>query len=98
VVLFFVNSRFTILLSYVYLHDKKEKMGIGGSEILLIIIVFVLLFGADKLPEFARGLGKGIREFKKAADDIKSEISNSTSDIKKELDDAKDNINKTLKS
>jgi len=73
-------------------------MGIGGSEILLIIIVFVILFGADKLPEFARGLGKGIHEFKKAADEIKAEISNSTSDIKKELDDAKDNINKTLKS
>lgn len=73
-------------------------MGIGGSEILLIIIVFVILFGADKLPEFAKGLGKGMREFKKAADDIKSEISNSSSDIKKELDDAKDNINKTLQS
>jgi TatA/E family protein of Tat protein translocase len=73
-------------------------MGIGGSEILLIIIVFVILFGADKLPEFARGLGKGIQEFKKAADEIKSEISNSTSDIKKELDDAKDNINKTINS
>jgi sec-independent protein translocase protein TatA len=73
-------------------------MGIGSSEILLIIIVFLIFFGADKLPEFARGLGKGIHEFKKAADDIKSEITNSTSDIKKEIDDAKDEFNKKINS
>ena len=73
-------------------------MGIGGSEILLIIIVFIILFGTEKLPEFARGLGKGIQEFKKAADDIKSEITNSTLDIKKELDEAKDEFNKKINS
>jgi TatA/E family protein of Tat protein translocase len=73
-------------------------MGIGASEILLIVLFVLIFFGADKIPEFARGLGKGMREFKKATEDIKEEINNSTSDIKKELDDAKDNLNKTLNS
>ena len=73
-------------------------MGIGASEILLIVLFVLIFFGADKIPEFARGLGKGMREFKKATEDIKEEINNSTSDIKKELDDAKDNLNKTVNS
>ncbi len=73
-------------------------MGIGASEIFLIILFVLIFFGADKIPEFARGLGKGMREFKKATEDIKEEITNSTSDIKKELDDAKDNLNKTMNS
>ena len=38
----------------------------GGWEILLILAVFILLFGARKLPELARGLGQGVKEFKKA--------------------------------
>jgi len=40
---------------------------IGFSELLIILFIIVLLFGARKLPELARGLGQGIREFKKAA-------------------------------
>ena len=47
---------------------------LGGGEIALIIFVFVLLFGAKKIPELARGLGKGIREFKDASKDVRSEI------------------------
>jgi sec-independent protein translocase protein TatA len=42
-------------------------MGIGPSEWLIIILVLVVLFGAKKIPELAKGLGQGIREFKKAA-------------------------------
>jgi sec-independent protein translocase protein TatA len=71
-------------------------MGIGASEILLILFFVLIFFGADKIPEFARGLGKGLRELKKATEDIKSEITDTTSDIKKELDDAKDNLNKPV--
>lgn len=41
-------------------------MGIGPTEWVIIILVLVLLFGARKIPELAQGLGKGIREFKKA--------------------------------
>ena len=45
----------------------EEKMGIpSGPELLIIVFVILLLFGAKKLPELASGLGKGIREFKKA--------------------------------
>jgi sec-independent protein translocase protein TatA len=42
-------------------------MGIGPSEWLIIILVLVILFGAKKIPELAKGLGQGIKEFKKAA-------------------------------
>jgi sec-independent protein translocase protein TatA len=42
-------------------------MGIGPSEWLIIILVLVVLFGAKKIPELAKGLGQGIKEFKKAA-------------------------------
>jgi sec-independent protein translocase protein TatA len=47
---------------------------IGGTEILVILLVVLLLFGAKRIPEFARGLGKGIREFKSATQEIKNEI------------------------
>jgi sec-independent protein translocase protein TatA len=46
----------------------------GGSEVFLIVLVVLLLFGAKKIPELARGLGKGIREFKDASREIKREI------------------------
>jgi TatA/E family protein of Tat protein translocase len=63
-------------------------MGIGGSEIFLILLFVLVFFGAGKIPDFARALGKGIHEFKKAADDIKSELSNNTSDLRKDINDA----------
>jgi sec-independent protein translocase protein TatA len=47
---------------------------IGGPELLLILIVIFLFFGAKKLPEIAKGLGQGIREFRKAARDIQEEV------------------------
>lgn len=45
-------------------------MGIGPSEILLVLLIAVVLFGAKKIPELARGVGQGIREFKKAASEV----------------------------
>ncbi len=48
--------------------------GIGGTEIILILLVIIIFFGADKIPELARGLGQGMSEFKKASDSIKNEI------------------------
>ena len=42
------------------------------------LIIILLLFGAKKLPELAKGLGKGIKEFKKASNDIKEEVKNAT--------------------
>ncbi len=52
---------------------------IGGPEIIVIGLIVVMLFGADKIPEIARGLGKGMRQLKDATNDIKREI-NETAD------------------
>lgn len=46
----------------------------GGSEWIIIVLAVLILFGGKKIPEFMRGLGKGMREFKDAKDNIKSEI------------------------
>ncbi len=54
--------------------------GLGGTEVMLILLAILLLFGAKKIPELAKGLGTGIREFKDATKDIKSDIENSTKD------------------
>ncbi len=58
---------------------------IGGPEIVIIMFVVVMLFGSKKIPEIARGLGKGIRELKDASNDIKREIRQSASSIKEEI-------------
>tara|TARA_B100001094_G_C17752104_1_gene586333 strand:- start:139 stop:333 length:195 start_codon:yes stop_codon:yes gene_type:complete len=54
--------------------------GIGTFEILIILFIVLLLFGAKRLPELAKGLGKGINEFKKASNDIKEEVAKVTQD------------------
>ena len=48
--------------------------GLGGWEVILILAVILVLFGAKKLPELAKGLGQGIKEFKKATNEVTSEI------------------------
>lgn len=52
--------------------------GLGGMEVVLILAVVLILFGAKKIPELAKGLGSGIKEFKKATKDVTDEINNST--------------------
>ncbi len=49
-------------------------MSLGFGEILLILFIVLLIFGAKRLPELARGLGQGMREFKKATSEIQDEI------------------------
>ncbi|HEY8933438.1 MAG TPA: twin-arginine translocase TatA/TatE family subunit [Rariglobus sp.] len=49
-------------------------LDIGGGEMMLIFFIVLMLFGGQKLPEFARGLGKSIREFKKATAGVEDEI------------------------
>lgn len=75
--------------------------GIGGGELIFIIFIALMLFGADKIPDIARTLGKGMAQLKNATNDIKSEIQNSTtgqeltqltSDFSKEVDDIKQNV------
>ena len=75
---------------------------ISGPEIMVIMLIVVMVFGADKIPEIARGLGKGIRQVKDATNDIKKEINDSAKpqdlganigkDIKKEISSVKDSI------
>ena len=48
--------------------------GLGGGELLLLAFIALIFIGPKKLPELAKGLGKGIREFQKAKDDIVSEV------------------------
>ncbi len=47
---------------------------LGAGEIILIVLVVLLLFGAKKIPELARGIGKGMSEFKKGIKDVEKEI------------------------
>ncbi len=56
---------------------------IGGGSLILIILVILLLFGAKRIPELARGLGRGIREFKDATQDIQHDLEEGMKDKKK---------------
>ena len=47
---------------------------LGTTEVVVIVLVVLVLFGAKKIPEFARGLGKGLKEFKNAKDDFKDSV------------------------
>lgn len=59
----------------------------GGGEWIWIGLAVLLLFGAKKIPELARGLGKGIREFKDATKEVKDEIDKNGESIKREIRD-----------
>lgn len=70
---------------------------IGGPEIVVIVLIVVMLFGADKIPEIARTLGKTMRQVKDATNEIKREINESAEgtpigDVKKEIDGVKEDI------
>ena len=69
---------------------------ISGGEIGIILLFVLIFFGADKIPEFARMMGKGAREFKKATDDIKREITDSTSGLMNDIQSIQTNLTNTL--
>ena len=69
---------------------------ISGQEIIIIMIVILLLFGADKLPEIARTMGKGMREVRKATDEIKKEFDESTQDIRKDINDVTSSVRRDI--
>ena len=54
--------------------------GLGGWEVVLILAAILLLFGAKKLPELAKGLGTGIKEFKKATKEVTDEVQNAANE------------------
>ncbi len=61
-------------------------LNLGGGELFIVLLFIVLFFGSDKLPEIARGLGKGIREIKDAKNQIQNEIQKNTSGFREELE------------
>ncbi|HPF12072.1 MAG TPA: twin-arginine translocase TatA/TatE family subunit [Flavobacteriaceae bacterium] len=72
---------------------------ISGAEIGFILFIVLMVFGADKVPEIARGLGKGMRQIRNATDDIKKEITKSAEkqgidfkEVTKEIDKVKEDI------
>ena len=56
---------------------------LGAGEIILIVLVILILFGAKKIPELARGIGKGMSEFKKGLKDVEDEIKSADNETKK---------------
>ena len=56
-------------------------MVVGPWQIIIIILVIIILFGGKKIPEIARGLGLGLKEFKKATREIKDEVQNAADDV-----------------
>lgn len=56
---------------------------LGTGEIILILLIILIFFGAKKIPELAQGLGKGLREFRKAAKDIQEDINKPPEEPKK---------------
>ena len=83
---------------------------ISGAEIIFVFFIILMIFGADKIPEIARGMGKGIRQVRDATQEIKSEIKEGSKNkgvrtdkitedigkVKEELDDITDSIKRTF--
>ena len=65
-------------------------MSLGPWEIVLILLVIILIFGGKKIPELARGLGKGLREFKKTTREIKDEVGTVREDVKRSVDNTEE--------
>ncbi|MDD4107573.1 MAG: twin-arginine translocase TatA/TatE family subunit [Prolixibacteraceae bacterium] len=65
---------------------------VSGGELVLVMLLALLFFGSKAIPDIAKTLGKGMREFKKATNEIKREINEHTSEIKKDLDEVKDSV------
>lgn len=89
--------------------QEASFLFIGTTEVMFILFIVVMVFGADKIPEIARGLGKGMRVLKDATNDIKTEITKSaekqgldtkalTNNVNKEINRVKDEIEDSLGS
>jgi sec-independent protein translocase protein TatA len=55
---------------------------LGTNEIIIILVIVLLLFGGKKIPELMRGLGKGVREFNDAKNNVKNEIESHANEVK----------------
>ena len=76
---------------------KLYSIFISSTEILFILFIVVMVFGADKIPDVAKGLGKGIRSLKNATNEIKNEVSKSVENNKLDTE-ISNNIKEDIKS
>ena len=65
-------------------------MSLGPWEIVIIMLVIILIFGGKKIPELARWLGKGLKEFQKTTNEIKDEVNAAVEDVKSSVDDTEE--------
>lgn len=68
----------------------------GGTEIVFVFLIYLLLFGAKGIPSLAKTLGQGVRHFRSATDEIQREILKSSNDIKTDFRDVKKTMEDTL--
>ena len=61
-------------------------LNLGGGEIFVVLMVVLLFFGSKRIPEFARNLGRGMRQFRGATNDIQRDITDSVKDVKKQIE------------
>lgn len=61
-------------------------LNLGGGEIFVVLMVVLLFFGSKRIPEFARNLGRGMRQFRDATNDIQRDITDSVNDVKKQIE------------
>lgn len=69
---------------------------IGGGEIIVILLIVLMVFGADSLPSLARNLGRGVRQIKDATQDIQRDIAKSANENTKDFKEVADDIKKTI--
>ena len=65
-------------------------MSLGPWEIVLVVLVIIILFGGKKIPELARGLAKGLKEFRKTIKGLKDEVNSTAEDVKSAVDETKE--------
>jgi len=67
---------------------------ISGQEIIIVLLIALLLFGSKEIPRIAKVFGQGMKEFRRATDDIKREFEDSSSEVVKDFKDIKDDLSK----
>lgn len=76
------------------MNTLASLMNLGGPDLIVVLVIVLLLFGAKKLPELARGLGQAVKEFSKAKDEFEHEITRPPVEPPKHLDEPKVEVTK----
>jgi sec-independent protein translocase protein TatA len=89
-----INISISIFVALKKIVMSNYILFISGGEIVLVMLLALLFFGSKAIPDIAKTLGKGMREFKKATNEIQREINDYSSDIKKDMDEISNTVNK----